>query len=121
VALAEQKGICRYLMVSSKGADDPTQADGGFRAYLQAKADADATLAASDLDWTILRPGALSDDAGTGEVTLALEPGGAGPTSRDDLAAVLLQLFEREALMGATVELAGGGRPVAEAIAEVDG
>lgn len=121
VALAQERGIRRYLMVSSDRADDPMQANGDFRAYLQAKADADATVAATDLDWTILRPGALSDERGTGEVTLGSEPGMAGPVTRDDVAAVLLELLDSGALVGATVELAGGGRPVPEAVRTLAG
>ncbi|MFC6345259.1 NAD(P)H-binding protein, partial [Nocardioides hankookensis] len=59
---ARQAGIRRFVQISAIGVDDPLPADTGdvWRAYVEAKRDADAALRASDLDWTILRPGRLT-------------------------------------------------------------
>jgi uncharacterized protein YbjT (DUF2867 family) len=113
---ARATGARRYLMVSSIGAGDPEAGAEAMRPYLRAKADADAALAASDLDWTILRPGRLTDDAGTGlvEVGMSLER---GAVTRDDVAAVLAACLDEPRTMGKTFELMQGETPIAEALA----
>jgi nucleoside-diphosphate-sugar epimerase len=85
---AEQAGAARYLIVSSVGAEAPPDDDDVFSVYLRAKAEADAAVQASDRDWTIVRPGPLTDDPGGGTVRIDLEPF-RGPISRDDVAALL--------------------------------
>ena len=85
---AEQAGAARYLIVSSVGAEAPPDDDDVFSVYLRAKAEADAAVQASDRDWTIVRPGPLTDDPGRGTVRIDLEPF-RGPISRDDVAALL--------------------------------
>ena len=64
---ARATGVRRYVMVSSIGAQSPESAGESMRPYLEAKAEADAYLQASGLDWTIVRPGSLTDDPGTGQ------------------------------------------------------
>ena len=85
---AEQAGAARYLIVSSVGAEAPPDDDDVFSVYLRAKAEADAAVQASDRDWTIVRPGPLTDDPGGGTVRIDLEPF-RGPIARDDVAALL--------------------------------
>jgi uncharacterized protein YbjT (DUF2867 family) len=86
---AEKMGVRRYVMVSSIGAHDPESGPESMRPYLQAKHDADEALTRSGLDWTIVRPGSLTDDQGTGRVELSTELGGRGEIPRDDVAAIL--------------------------------
>ncbi|HWC86095.1 MAG TPA: NAD(P)H-binding protein [Solirubrobacteraceae bacterium] len=81
-------GVPRYLIISSAGAEAPPEGDAVFSIYLRAKAQADAAVQASDREWTIVRPGRLTDDHGTGRVRIALEPF-RGEIPRDDVAAVL--------------------------------
>ena len=88
LAAAEQAGAARYLIVSSVGAEAPPDDDDVFSVYLRAKAEADAAVQASDRDWTIVRPGPLTDDPGSGTVRIDLEPF-RGPIARDDVAALL--------------------------------
>ncbi len=117
---AERAGIRRYLMISSMGAgrEPPPGTDPVFAAYLRAKAAADADLASrAGLDWTILRPGRLTDEPGTGLVQLAVRTG-RGAVPRDDVAAVLLALLGTQAA-GMTWELVAGNTPVDEAIRTV--
>lgn len=113
---AERAGVSRYLIVSSINADSDHTGDGVFDAYLRAKGAADdAVRARSALDWTVLRPGALTDDAGTGLVLLA-EKTGRGPVPRDDVAAVLAELLMAPDTAGLTLELIGGSTPVPDAV-----
>jgi uncharacterized protein YbjT (DUF2867 family) len=114
---ARATGARRYLMVSSIGADDPSSASGSMRPYLEAKAEADAALSASDLDWTIVRPGALTDDPGTGMV--AVGDLGRGSVTRDDVAAVLAGCLDEPATVGKTFVLLQGETPIAQALASL--
>ncbi|MFF2809937.1 NAD(P)H-binding protein [Streptomyces sp. NPDC058000] len=115
---AEAAGVRRFVVVSSMGADrePPEGTDPVFAAYLRAKGAADADVRArAGLDWTILRPGRLTDDPGTGQVTLA-DATGRGAVSRDDVAAVLAALLDEPDTAGRTLELIGGDVPVADAV-----
>jgi uncharacterized protein YbjT (DUF2867 family) len=110
-------GVDRYVMVSSIGADRPELGRGPMGPYLQAKADADAALQASGLAFTIVRPGGLTDDPGTGLVALGEHLGRRGAVPRDDVAAVLAAALTDGALVGRTVELLAGDTPIADALA----
>ncbi|WP_282944639.1 SDR family oxidoreductase [Cellulomonas endometrii] len=115
---AERAGVRRYVLVSSvgAGAEPPAGTDEVFAAYLRAKTAAEEDLRGRDLGWTILRPGGLTDDAGTGHVRLGPEiPRGTVP--RDDVAAVLLALLDEPRTAGLTLELSEGAVPVPAAIA----
>ncbi|MCZ9345301.1 SDR family oxidoreductase, partial [Streptomyces sp. TRM76130] len=91
---AVRAGVRRFVVVSSMAADPEHRGDGVFDVYLRAKGEADAYVRSLDgLDWTILRPGALTDDAGTGLVRLEARTG-RGPVPRDDVAAVLAELVD---------------------------
>jgi uncharacterized protein YbjT (DUF2867 family) len=118
---AERAGVRRYIVVSSMGADPAHQGDEVFDAYLRAKGEADASVRArTGLDWTILRPGMLTNDAGTGLVRLEASTG-RGPVPRDDVAAVLAELVDTPATAGLTLELISGSAPVTVAIKSVAG
>ncbi|MFI2209067.1 SDR family oxidoreductase [Streptomyces sp. NPDC020141] len=118
---AERAGVRRYLVVSSMGADARHEGDEVFDAYLRAKGAADDDVRSrSGLDWTVLRPGGLTNDAGTGLVRLKASTG-RGPVPRDDVAAVLAELLETPATAGLTLELIGGSVPVAVAVKDVAG
>ncbi|MFE0422771.1 SDR family oxidoreductase [Streptomyces sp. NPDC058953] len=118
---AERAGVRRFVVISSMGADSGHPGDAQFDVYLRAKGAADDDVRArSGLDWTILRPGALTNDAGTGLVRLAASTG-RGPVTRDDVAAVLVELLETPATAGLTLELIGGSVPAKVAVADVAG
>ena len=114
IAAAKENGTGRYLMVSSMGADPDAEGD-GFPVYLRAKGRADAELAASGLDHTIVRPGRLTDDSGTGLVQLA-EKVARGEVPRDDVAAVLAACLTEPGTIGRTFELVAGDTPVEDAV-----
>ncbi|MGW8971658.1 NAD(P)H-binding protein [Streptomyces platensis] len=120
---AEAAGVRRFLVVSSMGADrePPEGTDPVFAAYLRAKGAADADVRArAGLDWTILRPGRLTNDPGTGLVALA-DATGRGEVTRDDVAAALVALLDEPATIGRTLELIGGEVPVEDAVRAVAG
>lgn len=115
---AAEAGVRRYVIVSSLGADPDHPGDEVFDHYLRAKGAADAyVLAKAGLDATVLRPGMLTNDAGTGLVNLGPSTG-RGPVPRDDVAATLAELVETTAAAtaGLTLELISGTVPVAEAV-----
>ncbi|MCI0386519.1 NAD(P)H-binding protein [Streptomyces sp. CNQ085] len=118
---AELAGVRRFLVVSAMGADDepPADMEPAFAAYLRAKGAADDDIRRRvNLDWTILRPGRLTNRPGTGRVRL--EPRtGRGEVSRDDVAAVLLALLDDPRAARVTLELVSGEVPVDQAIAEL--
>jgi uncharacterized protein YbjT (DUF2867 family) len=114
---AEQAGVRRHLQVSSMGADraESLTDNETFTIYLKAKWAAEEDLRSRDLDWTILRPGGLTNDPGTGKVHLA-DKTGSGRVSRDDVALVLAGLCDTPASIGRTLELIAGDTPVNEAL-----
>ena len=117
IAAAQASGVGRYVMVSSMGAD-PDAEGGGFAAYLRAKGRADAELAASGLDYTIVRPGRLTDEPGTGLVELG-ESVARSDVPRDDVAAVLAACLREPGTAGLTFGLVAGEVPVDEAVRSV--
>jgi len=116
---AKAEGIRRYLMVSAMGAAD-APASGGevFGEYLRAKAEADRALAASGLDFTIVRPGGLTDAAPTGLVRIG-EGLELGEIPRADVAAVLAAVLGADNTIGRTFDLISGSEPLVEAVAEL--
>lgn len=109
-------GVRRYVMVGSIGAHDPSRATGVFRVYLEAKAKADQALMDSGLDWTIVRPGSLTNEPGTGRVRVSTEVGGRGSVPRDDVAAVLAEVLTAPNPIHVLFELFSGDVPISEAI-----
>jgi uncharacterized protein YbjT (DUF2867 family) len=113
---AEQAGVRRYVILSSMGTDkaDP-DSDDVFQVYLRAKKAADDDLRSRDLDWTVVRPGRLTDDEGTGRVQVGtLERGN---VTRADVAAVIAQALHTDATIGKTFDLLEGEQTVEAALA----
>ncbi|MER5964198.1 NAD(P)H-binding protein [Streptomyces sp. NPDC002057] len=118
---AVRAGVRRYLVVSSMGADATHPGDEVFDVYLRAKGAADDEVRSrTALDWTILRPGSLTNDAGTGLVRLEARTG-RGPVPRDDVAATLAELLDTPATAGLTLELIAGSTPLSVAVKDVAG
>ncbi|ASR38827.1 NAD-dependent dehydratase [Prauserella marina] len=118
---AERAGVLRFVQISAMGTDgpiDPEAVGEVFAAYLHAKAAAEADLRARKLDWTILRPGRLTDDPGTGSVRLG-DSVPRGDVPREDVAAVVAELLSDTVATRRTLELTGGNTPVQEAVARV--
>ncbi|HEX6878569.1 MAG TPA: NAD(P)H-binding protein [Nocardioidaceae bacterium] len=116
---AERAGVRRYLMVSSMGTDraDP-DSDDIFQVYLRAKKAADDDLRVRDLDWTIIAPGRLTDDPGTG--TVSLDPN-AQPReiTRDDVAHALAAALDAPSTIRKQLTLLNGPVPIEEALSDL--
>ncbi|MGH1562537.1 SDR family oxidoreductase [Mumia sp. DW29H23] len=113
---AQLAGAYRFVVVSSMGAGQgDAESDDVFQVYLAAKGEADDAVRESGLDWTIVRPGQLTDDPGTGRVTVG-EHVGRGAIPRADVAAVLVAVLDRPSTVRTTFELVGGDTPVGEAL-----
>ncbi len=115
---AEAAGVDRYVMVSAMAADPQATADDEvFQVYLRAKGIADEAIRArTALNWTIVRPGALTNEMGTGRVAIA-ESTGRGSIPREDVAAVLVAVLDNRATAGTSFDLISGETPIAEAVA----
>jgi uncharacterized protein YbjT (DUF2867 family) len=109
-------GVRRYVMISAMSADSfEPDSDDVFQVYLRAKSEADSALRQRDLDWTIIRPGALTDEPGTGLVHLA-ESTGRGSIPRADVAALVYCSLVDGVGLHAQFEAIAGDDPVAEAL-----
>jgi uncharacterized protein YbjT (DUF2867 family) len=115
---AEAAGVRRYVMISAMGTEnaDPDSED-VFQVYLRAKQAADDDIRSRDLDWTIVRPGRLSDDVPTGRVQLGRLD--RGSVTRGDVAHVLAEVIERDNTIGHTFDVLNGETAVAEAVSEL--
>jgi nucleoside-diphosphate-sugar epimerase len=113
--VARRNGIDRYVIVSAMNADPEAADDGGFGTYLRAKGQADKKLAESGLAFTIVAPGGLTDEPGTGRVSAAQNLD-RGQIPRADVAAVLAAVLATPSAVGQAFDVVSGDTPIAEAI-----
>ncbi|MDP8974707.1 MAG: SDR family oxidoreductase [Actinomycetota bacterium] len=116
IEAAQEHGARRYVMVSAMGAADPASDSEAMQPYLYAKAQADQALQESGLDYTIVRPGKLTNEAGTGTVEAAPSLDKRGEIPREDTAYVIVATLERGNTVGKIFEVLSGNTPVEEAI-----
>lgn len=118
VAAASRAGVSRFVQISAINVDAsaPDDASAVWKAYVAAKRDADANLRESLLDWTIVRPGMLTDDAGSGTVTLSTEVE-RDEVPRADVAAVIVAVLAEPRTVGRQWEVVRGSQPIADAVA----
>ncbi len=115
---ARRAGITRLVQVSAIGVDAPLPDDTSevWRAYVEAKRDADIALRGSDLDWTIVRPGALTDEPATGRVALGADVEGSEVT-RADVAEVVAAMLDAPGTVGLQCDLVNGSVSITDAVA----
>jgi uncharacterized protein YbjT (DUF2867 family) len=111
---AKANGIERYVMVSAMGADHPERASGPMKPYYDAKAEADRRLQASGLEYTIVRPGGLTDDPGTGRIRVGVDLD-RGQVTRDDVAATLAAVLNAPNTIRKAFDLLEGDTPIEDA------
>jgi uncharacterized protein YbjT (DUF2867 family) len=118
---AQRAGVRRFVQISSMGAGQPPRpgSDEVWAAYITAKTAAEDDLRSRDLDWTILRPGRLTDAPATGRIRLAAPPVPTATISRADVAAVIAALLDEPGTRHQTLELVGGDSPVAAAVRSI--
>ena len=119
IAAATNAGVRRFVQVSAIGVDNPLgdDVDDVWVAYVNAKRDADVALRDSTLDWTILRPGGLTDDEPTGRIELA-ETVGRAQIPRADVAALIVATLDEPATIGHQWEVVSGSTPIAQAVTD---
>jgi uncharacterized protein YbjT (DUF2867 family) len=115
---ARTSDVPSYVIISSVGAEDPPDDDDVFSVYLRAKAEADRALATSDRAWTIVRPGFLTDDPGTGRVSIQTDPI-RDRVTRDDVAGVLAAVLAEPSSARLTIYVVGGEDPIEQALEAV--
>ena len=116
IEAAERHGARRYVMVSAMGAADPASGPEAMQPYLFAKVRADEALRESGLDYTIVRPGRLTNEPGTGRVAAAPSLGRRGEIPREDVARAIAVALETEGTAGKTFELLSGDDPIEDAL-----
>ena len=114
---ASRASVGRYVMVSYLGSkkDHGVPEDNGFFHYAEAKAAADEHLRASDLAWTILGPGSLTTEPGTGSIEVADEPQ-QDSVSREDVAQVAATVLSEPGAVGRTIQFNSGPMPIVQAV-----
>lgn len=119
---ARGAGIQRYVMVSYLGAgpDHGVPSDSSFYPYAEAKAAADEYLRGTDLEWTIVAPGTLTLEPGTGAIDAGSPddgdaPGG-GSVPREDVARVVAEVLHRRDTIGRFIGFVSGDDAIADAI-----
>jgi uncharacterized protein YbjT (DUF2867 family) len=119
IEAAQKRGVRRYLMLSSMGAGNPEGGSEAMQPYLFAKARADERLIKSDLQYTIIRPGGLTNEEGTGRIEAAQSLGRRGQISRDDVARTFADALEMRNTYGKTFEILAGDTPIREALERI--
>jgi uncharacterized protein YbjT (DUF2867 family) len=115
IEACREAGIGRYVMISAMGARPGIAGDDVFQVYLRAKFEADEALRQSGLDYTVVRPGLLTDDSPTGQIALG-EKLARGSVPRADVAATLELVLPAPNTIGKTLDLVSGTIPIAEAV-----
>ncbi|TXD51740.1 MULTISPECIES: SDR family oxidoreductase [unclassified Polaribacter] len=112
---AKKEKIKKFIMLSSMGVDNPEESE-NLQAYFQAKQNADAYLRESNLTFSIVRPGALTDELGQGKIELTKELNKSGEISRDDVAQTLVRVLHDSATINETFEIIKGETLIGQAI-----
>jgi uncharacterized protein YbjT (DUF2867 family) len=118
VDAGKRANISKFVMLSSMGADNPESAT-ELKDYLQAKHNADEYLRASLLPYSIVRPGALTNDAGTGKIQAASSLPNSGSISRDDVAKALVASLSNDIGRDASFEILSGGLQIEAAVKNI--
>lgn len=114
---AASAGVERFVMLSSINADRPEDSPEALREYLRAKGEADEYLRQSDLTYTVVRPGPLTNEGGTGRIRTGVDlDRDAIEIPREDVARTLVATLEAESTYGETFELAAGEQSIEEAL-----
>ena len=118
VEAAQIAGAQRYVIISAMGTDAPPAGDDVFAVYLRAKARADRAVMDSDRAWTVVRPGGLTDEPGTGRVALARHVE-RGKVPREDVAAVIAAALDDDRTIGQVFEVVSGDTEIPRALSDL--
>lgn len=115
---AKKAGAGKFVMLSAMGADDPSR-NKDLQAYLEAKKNGDDYLRASGLDYSIVRPGHLTNEEGTGKIQLKKRFENPGKISRADVAKTLVDVLEDGVMQNQFFEIIAGDTPIEKAVRTV--
>ncbi len=118
VDAAQNSNIHKFVMLSSLGADEPGKAD-DLHEYLWAKHNADEHLKNSKLNYTIVRPGSLTNDKATEKIKLSNSLNESGEISRDDVAQILVRVLNDDVANKCTFEIIKGDTLIGDALGKV--
>lgn len=116
---AMEKGVNRFVMLSSVGTEQPEKGPEGLQHYLQMKQEADAFLLDTDLDYTIVRPVALTNDNGTGLITVGKTVDYSATVTREDVASTIVECLESSNTSRKVFEMTNGDQSIKEAISTI--
>ncbi|MGW5452654.1 SDR family oxidoreductase [Nocardia sp. NPDC003979] len=118
---ADRAGVRRFVQISTMGAGQPPApgTDEVWAAYIDAKTKAEDDLRARALDWTVVRPGRLTDAEGNGLITLGPPPVGRADVPRADVAATLASILVADNTFRRTLEVVSGHDPIESAVAAI--
>ncbi len=122
IETCERMNVRRFIMLSAMNTDDPESGPEKLRHYLHAKAGADARLRQSLMDWTIVRPGYLTNEPSHEMLEIAPSLGtvdGGGSIGREDVAKVMVACMEYDNTIGKTFDILDGKTPLKEALESV--
>jgi len=119
VDTARAMGIKRFIMVSSMRAEEPEKGPEKLQHYLRAKRNADEHLKNSGLNYTIVRPGRLTNDDGTGKVAVSERLASFAEIPRQDVARVLLAVLDSDNTDNRVFDVVSGDTPVVDAVAKL--
>lgn len=112
---SKQAHVKKFVMLSSMGADNPEESD-ELKQYLEAKHNADEYLKSANIMYTIVRPGSLTNDSGTGKIELEHKLNKRGSITRDDVAQTLVRSLHDDAAINRTFEIIEGDTLIAKAM-----
>ena len=116
---ASKNNIKKFVMLSSMGADHPEEAT-ALQDYLKAKQNADNYLKASGLNYTIVRPGSLTNNEPTNAIELEDKLNKHGEISRDDVAQTLVRTLNDDVANNATFEIIKGETLIGVALHQLE-
>ncbi|PJE49461.1 SDR family oxidoreductase [Pediococcus damnosus] len=112
----EKAGIKRFVLVSAMNAEDRTRWT-AIKPYYVAKHYADLYLKdETSLDYTIVKPGALTNDAGKGGVVIDQQT---GKIAREDVAEVLISVLRNPNTIKKEFAVSTGETPINEAVSQL--
>ena len=112
---AKNAGAEKFVMLSSMGADNPS-IGGELEDYLKAKGNADDYLQKSGLAYTIVRPGALTNEEGSGKIQLKEKLEEQESISRANVARTLVEVLENDVKQNQVFEILDGETPIEKAV-----
>lgn len=120
ISACEEKKLQRFIMISSRNAGDPENGPDAIKHYNVCKHIADEYLLKSSLDYTILRPGKLTDSPGNGLVRTSRSRSGEQSVPRADVVTAIKFCLENDDTIGKVIELYQGNKPIAAALSSAD-